>query len=43
LRIDAPMSLPSSSADSPAASAAAEPPELPPGVRVVSQGLFVVQ
>jgi len=36
------MSLPASSAVSPAASAAAEPPDDPPGERVTSQGLFVV-
>ena len=36
------MSLPASSAVSPAASAAAEPPDEPPGERVTSQGLFVV-
>ena len=36
------MSDPLSSAVSPAASAAAEPPDDPPGVRAVSQGLFVV-
>jgi hypothetical protein len=42
LRIDAPMSLPSSSAVKPAASAAAAPPDEPPGVRPGSQGLLVV-
>jgi hypothetical protein len=42
LRIDEPMSLPASSAVSPAASAAAEPPEDPPGARARSHGLFVV-
>ena len=36
------MSLPSSSAESPAAIAAAEPPDEPPGVRAGSHGLFVV-
>jgi hypothetical protein len=36
------MSDPSSSGTYPAASAAAEPPEEPPGVRSRSQGLFVV-
>ena len=35
------MSEPTSSAVSPAASAAALPPLLPPGVRLVSQGLLV--
>jgi hypothetical protein len=42
LRIEAPMSLPASSAVRPAASAAAEPPEEPPGARDRSQGLLVV-
>ena len=36
------MSLPSSSGVSPAANAAAEPPDEPPTLRVVSHGLFVV-
>ena len=38
----APMSLPSSSPVSPAASAAPAPPDEPPGCRVTSQGLLVV-
>ena len=42
LRMEAPMSLPSSSPVKPAASAAAAPLEEPPGVRPVSQGLPVV-
>jgi hypothetical protein len=42
LRIDEPMSLPASSAVSPAARAAAEPPDDPPGARERSQGLLVV-
>ena len=41
VRIEPPMSLPSSRPVRPAASAAAAPPEDPPGVRVVSQGLWV--
>ncbi len=40
LRIEPPMSEPSSSGVKPAASAPAEPPDDPPGLRVVSQGLF---
>ena len=36
------MSLPSSIGVKPIASAAAAPPDDPPGVRVVSYGLFVV-
>ena len=36
-----PVSLPSAPAACPAATAAAEPPLLPPGTRVVSQGLRV--
>ncbi len=36
------MSLPSSIGVNPIASAAAAPPDDPPGVRVVSYGLFVV-
>jgi hypothetical protein len=36
------MSEPSDSGPKPAASAAAEPPEEPPGVRLRSQGLLVV-
>ena len=35
------MSLPRSSGDRPAATAAAPPPELPPGVRSRFHGLFV--
>jgi hypothetical protein len=41
-RIDPPMSLPSSRLVKPAATAAAEPPDEPPGVRVRSHGLLVV-
>jgi hypothetical protein len=40
-RIEPPTSLPRSNAESPAATAAALPPELPPGVRARSHGLFV--
>ena len=36
------MSLPNSSGVNPQASAAAEPPEEPPGVRAGSNGLLVV-
>ena len=36
------MSLPASSAVNPAASAAADPPDEPPGERAKSQGLLVV-
>ncbi len=36
------MSLPSSSGENPMATAAAAPPDDPPGVRATSQGLFVV-
>ncbi len=36
------MSVPISRSVTPAASAAAEPPDEPPGVRVTSCGLFVV-
>jgi hypothetical protein len=36
------MSLPSSSAVKPAATAAAAPPDEPPGVRVASHGLPVL-
>src|SRR2546421_7453070 len=36
------MSLPSSSADRPAATATADPPDDPPGERAGSHGLFVV-
>src|SRR5262249_49213095 len=42
LRIDEPMSLPASGAVSPAASAAAEPPDDPPGARATSHGLVGV-
>jgi len=38
-RIEPPVSLPSATGTIPAATAAAEPPEDPPGVRVGSQGL----
>src|SRR6185295_7207803 len=41
-RIDPAMSLPNSSAVRPAASAAADPPDDPPVLRVVSHGLLVV-
>ena len=40
--MEEPASLPTSRALIPVASAAAEPPEEPPGVRVWSQGLLVV-
>ena len=40
-RMEPPVSEPSESATSPAATAAAEPPEEPPGTRSVSQGLLV--
>src|SRR5262245_49116464 len=40
-RNDPPISLPNSRETYPAASAAAEPPEEPPGVRPRSQGLLV--
>ena len=40
--MDPPMSEPSSKGVMPAAKAAAEPPEDPPGVLSKSQGLFVV-
>ena len=42
LRIEPPMSEPHSSPVIPAASAAAEPPDEPPGVRPRFHGLFVV-
>src|SRR5215470_17053894 len=41
-RSEPPMSEPNSSGTNPAASAAAEPPDDPPGVRDRSQGLLVV-
>ncbi len=41
-RIEPPMSLPSSRAVMPVATAAAAPPDDPPVVRVVSHGLLVV-
>lgn len=41
-RIDPPVSLPSDNVAMPAATAAAEPPEDPPGTRSRSQGLLVV-
>ena len=41
-RIDPPVSLPSAKAHSPAATAAALPPEEPPGTRDRSTGLRVV-
>ena len=40
-RIDPPVSVPSASGARPAATAAAEPPDEPPGTRVSSQGLSV--
>ena len=40
-RIDPPVSEPSDRGASPAATAAADPPEEPPGTRVGSQGLRV--
>ena len=40
-RMEPPVSLPRAKAASPAATAAAEPPELPPGTRDVSTGLRV--
>ncbi len=39
-RIEPPVSVPSVAAHKPAATAAAEPPELPPGTRVTSHGFF---
>jgi hypothetical protein len=42
IRIDPPMSVPSSKLVSPLATAVAGPPEDPPGTRDVSHGLFVV-
>ena len=41
-RIEPPMSLPISTGVKAAARAAEDPPDEPPGVRVRSQGLFVV-
>ncbi len=41
IRMEPPMSLPWARATIPEATAAAEPPLEPPGVRVVSQGLWV--
>ena len=40
-RMEPPVSEPSASVTSPAATAAAEPPDEPPGTRSVSHGLFV--
>jgi len=40
-RMEPPVSVPSDTGISPAATAAAEPPELPPGTRVRSHGLAV--
>ena len=40
-RTEPPVSVPSAHQPSPAATAAAEPPEEPPGTRSVSQGLRV--
>src|SRR5215467_12746941 len=42
IRSEPPRSLPSSRAQNPAATAAAAPPEDPPGVREASHGLLVV-
>ena len=42
IRMEPPWSLPVASQTCPAASAAAEPPEEPPGVSVVFQGFVVV-
>jgi hypothetical protein len=39
--MEAPVSLPSAAGSMRAARAAAEPPELPPGLRLGSQGLVV--
>ena len=41
MRSDPPPSLPCATGSMPAATAAAEPPEEPPGVRSRSQGLWV--
>ena len=41
-RIEPPVSVPSASGASPAATAAAEPPLEPPGMRSRSQGLRVI-
>ena len=41
MRIDPPPSLPCATGTSPAATATAEPPDEPPGVRLVSHGLRV--
>src|ERR1700722_2988318 len=41
-RIEPPMSDPSESGPNPAATAAADPPDEPPGERLTSQGLLVV-
>ena len=40
-RIDPPVSVPSESGAKPAATAAAEPPDDPPGTRSTSHGLWV--
>ena len=40
-RMEPPVSLPRASAPMPAATAAAEPPEEPPGTRARSRGLHV--
>ena len=40
-RIEPPVSVPSAKTVSPADTAAALPPELPPGTRLVDQGLCV--
>ena len=40
-RIDPPVSVPNAAKTSPAATAAAEPPEDPPGTRVRSHGFLV--
>ena len=39
-RIDPPVSVPRAQGASPPATAAAEPPEEPPGTRLASQGFF---
>src|SRR5512141_1391902 len=39
-RIEPPVSVPVANGTMPAATAAAEPPDEPPGTRVVSQGFF---
>jgi hypothetical protein len=41
MRIEPPPSLPSAIVSMPSATAAAEPPDEPPALRVTSQGFFV--